>query len=208
MSHAPVHFGWLDDKATPAHAYLMPRIRELMPQVNGLRVLDLGSGNGYMAAQLAKHHRVTGIDHAEDGIALARRACPTAEFHLMSVYDDLSCITPENGYDVVVCCEVIEHLYSPKRLLDNAFATLRPGGLLILSTPYHGYFKNLALSLLDGWDRHFHVEDEGGHIKFFSQKSLKRMLLDTGFEDVSFCNVGRLPLLWKSIVCRAVKPKS
>lgn len=39
-------------------------------------------------------------------------------------------------YDVVVLCEVLEHLHSPRIALDNIFAALKPEGKLVLSTPF------------------------------------------------------------------------
>jgi hypothetical protein len=47
-------------------------------------------------------------------------------------------------FDAVVCTEVIEHLCLPRMLSRFAASLLRPRGLLILSTPCHGYLKNLA----------------------------------------------------------------
>jgi 2-polyprenyl-6-hydroxyphenyl methylase/3-demethylubiquinone-9 3-methyltransferase len=82
---------------------------------------------------------------------------------------------------------------------------LKPGGVIILTTPYHGYLKNLALSLLNAWDKHFTVDWEGGHIKFFSPKTLSAMLKEAGFGEIEFRGAGRLPYLWKTGVYRAVR---
>jgi len=107
--------------------------------------------------------------------------------------------------DVITAIEVIEHLFDPERFLVNAAKMLRPGGRLLLSTPYHGYLKNLAISLGNGWDKHFGVHQPGGHIKFFSPATLERMLLKTGFTGLKFTFVGRYPLLWKSMICVACR---
>jgi 2-polyprenyl-6-hydroxyphenyl methylase/3-demethylubiquinone-9 3-methyltransferase len=93
----------------------------------------------------------------------------------------------------------------PRLFGDNVFKVLRPGGLFIVSAPYHGYLKNLALSLVNGWDRHFGGEREGGHIKFSSPRTLARLLGDCGFKNITFHNAGRVRWLWKSMVCRAEK---
>ena len=76
---------------------------------------------------------------------------------------------------------------------------------MVISTPYHGYWKNLAISILNGWDRHFEVEREGGHIKFFSKRTLTRMAQAAGFRALRFYGAGRLPWLWKSVILFAVK---
>jgi hypothetical protein len=80
------------------------------------------------------------------------------------------------------------------------------GGYLVISTPYHGYLKNIALSIFNKWDKHHTVLWHGGHIKFWSRKTLTQLLQDNGFEVVGFVGAGRFPYLWKSmiLVARAV----
>ena len=50
-------------------------------------------------------------------------------------------------------------------------------------------------------DAHFCVLDEGGHIKFFSVKTLSTLLQKHGFTDLKFNFYGRAPLLWKNMIC-------
>jgi 2-polyprenyl-3-methyl-5-hydroxy-6-metoxy-1,4-benzoquinol methylase len=106
---------------------------------------------------------------------------------------------------VIVAVEVIEHLYSPQRFFENARRHLRPAGHLIVTTPYHGYLKNLAIGIAGGWDRHLGVHWEGGHIKFFSVNSLRSMLEGAGFRTPEFRFAGRAPLLWRSMACRVTR---
>lgn len=189
------------------HRYVLPAIADLLPRKRGLSALDAGCGNGSLTAWLAKRGlNVTGIDVAEDGIVLARSRYLDIKFYNRSVYDSIVDLRPVNGWDVIITSEVIEHLYAPARFVANVYDNLAPGGYIIVTTPYHGYVKNLALSLANGWDSHFHVHREGGHIKFFSNRSLTELLHAAGFNEVVFRNAGRLPWLWKSIVCRAQRP--
>lgn len=195
-------YGWTSAQPTQAHAYNLPAIRSLLPRGKPLTILDVGCGNGYLAGELALlGHHVVGIDLDEDGIAIARKTYPNLRFEVCSVYDDLQSVI--HNADLVVSSEVIEHLFYPRLFLSNLHNVICPGGYLILTTPYHGYLKNLLISLLGMWDKHHTVDWEGGHIKFFSEKSLSRLLQSSGFDNIVFRNAGRLPLLWKSIVCRA-----
>ena len=203
MQESDTNYGWSTADEQDDHSYTLPAIRRLLPP-GRLRILDAGCGNGFIAAALAREgHDVVGVDASEDGIRIARAAHPGVEFHVRSVYDDLSDVA--SGMDVVVSSEVIEHLYSPQRFLVNVGLTLRSGGSIVLTTPYHGYLKNLALSLANAWDKHHTVAWEGGHIKFFSEKTLTAMLREAGYEQVVFSNAGRMLWLWKSMVCRAVR---
>lgn len=198
------NYGWKSAEPLADHAYTLPAIRNLLPAGTST-ILDVGCGNGYIASQLAANgHTVVAVDTSEDGIEIARKACPAVRFEVYSAYDDLRQFA--DAVDVVVSSEVIEHLYRPALFLKNIHAVLRPGGYVIITTPYHGYLKNLALSLFNRWDKHFTVEWEGGHIKFFSPQTLDRMLRSCGFDDLVFHNAGRVRWLWKSMICRARKP--
>jgi 2-polyprenyl-6-hydroxyphenyl methylase/3-demethylubiquinone-9 3-methyltransferase len=91
-------------------------------------------------------------------------------------------------------------------LVQNAFDLLKPGGLFVVTTPYHGYLKNLMLALSGKMDAHFTALWDGGHIKFFSVRTLASLLRDVGFVRLEWQGAGRLPLVWKSMIVTAVKP--
>ena len=109
-------------------------------------------------------------------------------------------------FDVVVSTEVVEHVYSPRQWAATALAALKPGGLLICSTPYHGYLKNCALAITGKLDAHFTALWVGGHIKFWSRRTLTELLEEAGFQVVAFRGAGRLPWLWMSMLLVARKP--
>jgi hypothetical protein len=69
-----------------------------------------------------------------------------------------------------------------------------------LLPPYHGYLKNLALSISGQMDKHFTVLRDGGHIKFRSKKTLFCVLEEQGFTSIQFVGCGRIPWLWKSMM--------
>jgi len=80
---------------------------------------------------------------------------------------------------------------------------LPPRGVVIISTPYHGYLKNLVMALTNKMDSHFTVLWDGGHIKFWSKHTLTSLLNEFGFEVAQFRGSGRLPYLWKSMFISA-----
>lgn len=171
----------------------------------GLRVCDLGCGNGYLAATLADAgFHVLGVDASAQGVALAQKNYPQAEFRQIELGGDLS-QTLGCNFDVVVSSDVIEHLYRPSDLLRDAHALLKPQGHLLLGTPYHGYWKNLALALTGKMDNHFTVLWDGGHIKFFSVKTLGELTQKHGFAIESWKFYGRAPWLWRNMICCARK---
>jgi len=198
VNHGLREYGWNSADSTADHEYTLPAIISLLPKKQGLRLLDAGCGNGAIAGKLVElGHHVIGIDLSEDGIRVARKHHPEVHFEVASVYSDIQSLLNHKKVDLVISSEVIEHLYYPIRYLLNMHSCIKPGGWIILTTPYHGYLKNLALSVFNYWDRHHTVDWEGGHIKFFSENTLSKMLYSSGFVDITFNNAGRLPWLWK-----------
>jgi 2-polyprenyl-3-methyl-5-hydroxy-6-metoxy-1,4-benzoquinol methylase len=207
MNSSHAGYGWNTSEAPHTCAYLLPEVLATLGRVGSKRILDLGSGNGNLSRRLADlKYDVVGVERDGEGIDRSRLLAPKVPFHQYAVEDDPSLLMRgEAPFDTVISTEVIEHLFSPALLPRYAHAVLEAGGHLIVTTPYHGYVKNLALSLADKWDHHHTVWWEGGHIKFFSRATLTQLLQDNGFDVVDFNGVGRLPWLWKSMIVTARK---
>jgi SAM-dependent methyltransferase len=190
------------------HSYVLPDLLKLCSGLPaGARVLDVGCGNGSVAAELERRgFRVTGIDLAEAGIDIARASCPKGRFEVLAADSRLLENLGEQPFDLVYSLEVIEHLYDPRSYLAGCFAATRKGGRFICSTPYHGYLKNLALSLANAWDHHHDPLFDGGHIKFFSRATLSSLIAEVGFIDLGFHGSGRFQYLWKSMFITAIRP--
>jgi 2-polyprenyl-3-methyl-5-hydroxy-6-metoxy-1,4-benzoquinol methylase len=203
----PAHttYGWIDAVPPCSCDYLVEPVIGFCRDLGARRVLDIGCGNGALAAALANAgFDVTGCDDDAGGVEFSRKFAPSARFEAVGVYDDPAKLGAAD-FDVAVATEVIEHLFRPAALPQFAAAVLKPGGHLILTTPYHGYLKNLALSLTNGWDRHFSALWDGGHIKFWSPATLTQLLAKDGYDVVEVTGVGRLRWLWKSMIVVARK---
>lgn len=194
-------YGWTGE-APESTSYLNPVVLRLARETGAKSVIDAGCGNGVLADFLQRNgFAVRGFDADAGGVAIARQKYPNVSF-TVGTFED----SPGEPVDLVVSTEVVEHLYSPHDLGSFCYAALKPGGALIISTPYHGYLKNMALSLVNKWDTHHLPNWHGGHIKFWSRRTLTEMLEKAGFSITGFVGVGRVPYLWKSMILIARKP--
>lgn len=154
---------------------------------------------------MTKHgYEVTGVDPSTEGIQHAREQYPGLDLHEGSAYDDLR--GRFGTFPAVISLEVVEHVYDPRSYAACIHDLLEPGGKAILSTPYHGYLKNVVIALSGKYDQHHNPLWDHGHIKFWSRDTLGVLLDETGFKDISFERVGRIPPLAKSMIAFASKP--
>ncbi len=208
----PAIDGYKYESAAAAHTdgYLLPTVRAelagmVWPAAGPRRVFDLGCGTGASAAALtADGYQLTGVDPSADGIRMARQAYPALALHPASADDDLAAAYGQ--FTAVISLEVVEHVYHPRRFARCIADLLLPGGTALISTPYHGYLKNLALAVTGRMDAHFTALWDNGHIKFWSPRTLSDLLTEAGLEVVRCHRVGRVPPFAKSMVIVARRP--
>ena len=187
-----------------AHSYLLPTLFQSLDRYRPSCVFEIGAGNGHVASLMsARGIRVQAIELSESGVEVARRGYPSLSIDVGSAYDDLA--GKYGKFNAVVSLEVVEHLMFPRAFARAVADLLLPGGVAIVSTPYHGYFKNVALALSGKMDEHFTALWDGGHIKFWSIRTLTALMSEVGLDLVECHRVGRIPALAKSMVLVACK---
>lgn len=207
LSHVATEFVWDMAGSTTNHDFLIGPVLRLLNERRPRSLLDLGCGNGSFTALLAAHgFNADGCDGSESGIRIARETHPRLTFWHQDLNSPLAA-QHAGQYDAVVSTEVIEHLLLPRRLMLAALQALRPGGLLIVTAPYHGYWKNLALAVTGKFDSHWHPLRDFGHVKFFSRATLTDLFAEFGLNNIAFSTVGRIPALARSMIVSGIKPE-
>lgn len=141
------------------------------------RVLDLGCSDGVLAAELRVHgHHVTGVDIEEH---------PGVRDRLDDfVVADLDAGVPAavgDEFDVIIAADVLEHVREPEPLLAGLASRLAPGGSIVTCVPNIGHWYprlRIALGRFD-YDRRGILDRD--HVRFFTRKSLERMIDRTGY---------------------------
>jgi 2-polyprenyl-6-hydroxyphenyl methylase/3-demethylubiquinone-9 3-methyltransferase len=194
------YWEWTFSGESTSHRYIVPGVLKALGNLRPRRVLDIGCGNGALTARVAEAgYEMTGIDFTATGIERARASFPGVQFHPHDISDPL----PEEmqgRFDAVLSAEVIEHLFLPRDLLARAREALGPSGHAVITTPYHGYWKNLSLAVLDKFDHHWSPQSDYGHVKFFSERTLSDLLGECGFDPMGVLRVGHIPPLAASMI--------
>jgi 2-polyprenyl-3-methyl-5-hydroxy-6-metoxy-1,4-benzoquinol methylase len=192
-------FVWREAGLLENHLYVLPALLRWLGQ-REKRILDLGCGNGAATGALSSRgFEVVGFDGSASGIEIASRTYPKVRFIQGNLQEPLP-LELRGQSDVVISIDVIEHLFFPRAICQRAREALGSKGTLILTTPYHGYCKNLALAVLNRYDDHWHPLRDYGHIKFFSPRTLSRLLREEGFRPSRTGRLGRLPFLAKTLM--------
>lgn len=118
----------------------------------GLRILDLGCGRGWLTHQMSRYGQVIGVDPVPAAIERARTLFPSLEFRVADAGAALAQFGA-GAFDLVVSSEVIEHVPDAEKpgFLRAIRQMLAPGGALILTTPRGEAWR--------GW-RYWHPEDQ------------------------------------------------
>lgn len=121
---------------------------------SGVPVLDVGCGGGLLAEEFARlGFRVTGVDPSERSLATAREHAAGSglaiDYH-RAVGEELP--FPDASFDVVYCCDVLEHVADLDRVVSEAARALRPGGLYLYDTINRTVLSRLVvIELLQEW---------------------------------------------------------
>jgi len=168
--------------------YTVPIALDMSPPLEGKTVLDMGCGFGRLSllCALKKAAHVVAIDLSEPLIQSLERTARTLHLSNIDTYImDIENLTLEpNQFDLIYCCEVIEHLINPMKALHLMHSLLKPTGSLILSTPNGlnlvGFKQSLLKILHYNWTSPYGVGQP--ELRMFTPMTLRSLLSTCGFE--------------------------
>lgn len=165
---------------------------DLLKRVRPVRsVLEVGCGEGHVTDKLARFFpgaRVLGTDFSTSIVEIARSAHPERDFQVTSIYDAASL----GAWDLVVACEVFEHLDEPERALDAVADTAAEH--VLITVPREPLWRILNMARGQYWSAWGNTD---GHVQHWSRGSLLRFL-SRRLEIVET----RTPLPWTQVLAR------
>ena len=158
-----------------------PEIVSLVPE-NIKTVLDIGCGEGgFLKAVKNKTKAETwGVEMMSE---LEDVAKANTDHFLSGKIEDVLTDLPDNYFDCITLNDVLEHLIEPTDVLKLIKPKLSPKGVLIASIPNVRFVSNLRRLLIQkDWQYCESGILDSTHLRFFTQKSMKRMFEDAGYE--------------------------
>jgi ubiquinone/menaquinone biosynthesis C-methylase UbiE len=149
-------------KGTPAYGEHWVRYQAALGLVKGKVVLDIASGSGYGTQLLAKTaKKVYGVDVNEKSVKYAQENFSARNVEYKAG-DGVKIPLADKSVDIVITFETIEHIKDYKKFLSESKRVLKPGGMMVVSTPNE-------LEFAEG--NHFHLHE-------FEYDELKSLLHD------------------------------
>jgi SAM-dependent methyltransferase len=150
------------------------------------RVLDVGCAQGTLALVLGERgKRVTAVDIRQPFLDYARTRYERGdvEFLAANIFDR----PPLGRFDLVFANQIIEHLVYPATLLRILASYAEPGGLVVVTTPNHDYFRSSLPSYTDLGDPRDHEHRQfsaggGDHFFAYTEEELRHAAGDAGLD--------------------------
>ena len=183
--------------------YKWPVLKNYIPLKEGLKILDYGCGAGKLLRELKSlkpNNKYFGADVSKEALLRAKKTLQGVRF--LAVEDGKKIPISSGGLDFILAADVIEHVYDTKLLFQEFFRILKKGGEILITTPYHGLIKNLAIVFF-GFEKVF--DPTGPHIRFFTVNSLRRSLIEAGFRVAKVGYFGRFYPLSRGFIVKAKK---
>lgn len=125
------------------HNQRISHILDIIPKGRELRILDAGCGEGHLIEKihnLNPRHLLFGFDITKIALESAKKRVPEAKFSLQ----DLTKLNiSKEFFDIIICQDVLEHIYDYKKVILNLINLLKKDGIFIISYPNE---KNLTFS--------------------------------------------------------------
>ncbi len=180
----------------PIHRRLMRRFladaSQLVSLARPSRVLEVGCGSGELAAVLFRRETVSyqGVDLSPEEVARAQAVQPRWKFQVASAYD---LPYADAVFDLVVACEILEHVDDPQRAMDEMARVC--SGHLLVSGPWEPVWRLANLARGAYWR---HGGNTPGHLQHFSRGAI-RALVRRRFHLVQ----ERRPFPWTMLLARS-----
>ena len=191
------------------HSAFLPFLDEVLARYEAPKLLDVGAGHGAMAQRLWQQGvQVTACDLLPEYFHFDQIPCDRVDLTQTFPYPDAS-------FDIIMAVEVMEHIHDHVSFFRETFRMLKPGGVLLFSTPNILSLKSRMRFLWTGFYSAFgpleHERQDGlQHVASLTKDQYVNLAVISGFEvhSISFDKRQRSsrwlmflwPIMW--LVCK------
>jgi 2-polyprenyl-3-methyl-5-hydroxy-6-metoxy-1,4-benzoquinol methylase len=155
---------------------------------NAKLILDVGCGNGWVASKFSNTRNVISMDISlKNAVSVHQQI--NLESHSGLVADVYHVPLKPNSIDCIIAAEIIEHVVDPKLFIDKIYQILKPGGTLIITTPFK---EKIEYYLCVHCNR---PTPKNAHLHSFNEVKMAQMMpIDSKKKIITFSNKWMLKL--------------
>jgi SAM-dependent methyltransferase len=175
-----------------------PELRQFLPRsISNMSILEIGCGAGNFIYNIPNCKEYWGI---EPNKSMALQAKKKLNFVLVGSFMDVESQIPSKHFDLIVCNDVIEHMDDVDGFLERIKKKLKPDGFIAGSIPNVRFIENILRFLVQrDWKyTEWGILDKT-HLRFFTEKSLRRLFVQNGYSIDIFRRINPVRLKYKSI---------
>ncbi len=153
------------------------RIIEFFPPISNGLAVDLGCGEGWISNQAKnKGYHVIGLDIDKKMLEKAKKVCD----EVLQYNCQQKLPFPDNYFDLVICCDLLEHLHSPEFILNEIYRVLKFDGTGVIKIP------NGKLDFLYLFE---------GHVRFITMKKILEWFKRNSLKVIKYRKFAVIPVL-------------
>lgn len=128
---------YFEELAHTSEKYYLPYIQQYKKIVPSMRVLEIGCGDGGNLVPFAKRGcAVMGVDLSPSRIEVAKNCFASLELQGDFVAADIFTVKElERQFDLIICHDVLEHIFDKSQFIENLKKYVKPGGMVFMSFP-------------------------------------------------------------------------
>lgn len=183
----------------------------------GETILDIGCGSGHLLYQFRlRFKRLVGLEYSSHRLEQAK--INLEDFCFIPIHGTAEDLSPleSNSVDQIVSADTIEHIPDIYRAIQELHRVLRPGGVLVVNTPNIAFVKKRVLLMFGRFPSTSQPNEglgsdilfDGGHLHYFTFRSLRMLLEKFGFRmvrKIGYGNYGAVHNLCPSLLSGGVQ---
>ena len=177
------------------HEQIAASIDKKIPK--GSRILDFGAGEGALSERLFDMgYKITAADKDAENFKSKNCDFSPINFDRPEEVDDFT-LRHANQFDVVLGVEVIEHVQDQWKYVRQLMAMVKPGGIILITTPNTSSWLSRIIFLFTGRFHQFADSDLNyGHINPISPWEIELIMKEVGAQNIEIYGAGTLPAIY------------